>query len=53
MTVKRNSRNVSTVSCTFKGKNLRKHLFHRKKKAKNGGLVFVYGNNEPLVYNTV
>lgn len=35
MTVKRNSRNVSTycrVSCTFKGKNLRKHLFLRKKK---------------------
>lgn len=32
MTVKRNSRNVSTLSCTFKGKNLRKHLFLRKRK---------------------
>lgn len=37
----------------FKGKNFRKYLFYRKKKVKNGGFVFVYGNNELLVYNIV
>lgn len=37
----------------LKVKILENICFIEKKEAKNGGLVFVYGNNEPLVYNTV
>lgn len=37
----------------LKGKILENICFIEKEEAKNGGLVFVYGNNEPLVYITV